>query len=91
MLPFIRKKLQQLRTRAVNSIGSNSKLCKFIKLFSNHHVNLICCFIIKIPLTKRSILILRTDTRIATARLPIIVKLTANFLLELQSTKVFLI
>ena len=33
MLPFIGKKLQQLRTRLVNSVGSNSKLCKLNVIF----------------------------------------------------------
>ena len=47
--------------------------------------------IIKIPFRKRSALTLFTDTCVVTARLLIMVKHTATFLLELQSTWVFLI
>ena len=53
----------QLRTRLVNSIQNKLKFCK-LKMFFNHHVNWIRCFVIKIPLRKRSALSLFTDNDI---------------------------
>ena len=62
-----------------------------LKLIPNYHASWIWCSVIKIPFRKRSTLTLFTDTYVVTARLLIMVKHTANFLLELQSTWVFLI
>ena len=73
VLPFIGKKLLQLRTRLVNSIESQLKL----KLLSNHHANWIRCSVIKSHL--RSALTLFTGRRIVTASFLIIVKHTTTF------------
>ena len=72
------------------SAESNLKFCK-LKSFFNHHASWIRCSVIKIPFRKRSTLTLFTDTCVVTARLLIMVKHTATFLLELQSTWGFLI
>ena len=91
VLSFIGNKSLQLRTRSVNSIENNLKFCKLIKLFSNHLVNGVCFSVIKVPLRKRSSLALLTDTRAATARLLVMGKYTATFLLKVQKIWVYLI
>ena len=84
VLPFIRKKSQQLRTRLLYSIENNLKFCQ-----SSHHTNWVRCSVINVPLRKKSALTLFTVTRAVTARLLIMVKHTATFLLELQTIWVY--
>ena len=90
VLPFPGKKSLQLRTRLLNSIENNLKFCK-VKVIFQSPCKLNSLFLIKIPFRKRSPLTLFTDARVVTARLLIMVKYTATFLLELQSTWIFLI
>ena len=87
VLPFIRKKSLQLKTRLVNFVKSSvnhqspfQSPCKLSSLFRQ-----------KDSPRRRSALTLFTDTRVVTARLLIMVKHTATFLLELQSISVYLI
>ena len=90
VLPFLGKKSMQLRTRLVNSIESNLKFCK-LKVIFQPPCKLNSLFRYKDPFRKRSALTLFTDTWAVTARLLTMGKHTATFLLELQSTRVFLI
>ena len=89
VFPFLGKKSMQLRTPLVNSIESNLKFCK-LKVIFQSPCKLNSLFRYKYSLQKRSALALFTETFVVTARLLIMVKHTATFLLELQSTWVFL-
>ena len=95
VLPFLGKKSMQLRTRLVNSIESNLKICKLEVIFQSP-CKLNSLFRYKDSLQKK----IRSDTiyrymcsncKVTYARLLIMVKHTATFLLELQSIWVFLI
>ena len=80
----------QLRTRLVNSIESNLKFCK-LKVIFQSPCKLNSLFRYKDSIQKKIALTLFTGTCVVTERLLFMVKHTATFLLELQSTWVFLI
>ena len=90
VLPFIGNKSLQLKTRLVNSIENNLKFCK-LKVTFQSPCKLSSLFCYKDSLKKEIALTLFADTRVVTARLLIMVKHTATFLLELQSIWVYLI
>ena len=90
VLSFLGKRLMQLRTRLANSIKSNLKFCKLEVIFQspcklNSLFRYNDCFQKKI----RSDIVYRNI--IVAARLLIMEKHNATFLLELQRTWVFLI
>ena len=84
VLPFIRKKSLQLRSKLVKSVQNNS-----LKLFSSLHANFVHCFVLKIPLIRKFVLILLIVICVVAAVLLIMVKLTDTFLQELQNIWVF--
>ena len=94
-LPVIGNKPLQLRTSLFNFIENNLKFCK-LKVIFQSPCKLSLLFRYKDSLKKEicSDIIYRytfTDTRVVTARLLIMVKHTATFLLELQSIWLYLI
>ena len=56
---------------------------------SSHHINFIHCFVLKIPLIRKFVLILFIVIRVVAAMLFIMVKLTDTFLQELLNIWVF--
>ena len=90
VLPFIRNKSLQLRTRLVNSVENNLKFCK-LKVIFKSPCKLSLLFRYKDSLKKEIPSDIVYRLRVETARLLIIVKHTATLLLELQSIWVYLI
>ena len=56
LLPFIGKKSLHLRFKLVKSVQNNSSFFT-LKLFSSHHANFIHCFVLKILLIRKFVLI----------------------------------
>ena len=88
VLPFTGKKSLRLRFKLVKSVQNNLSFAN-LKLFSSHHTNFIHCFVSKIPLIRKFVLILFIVIRVVAAMLLIMVKLTDTFLQELQNIWVF--
>ena len=82
VLPFIRNKSLQLRTRLVNSVENNLKFCK-LKVIFKSPCKLSLLFRYKDSLKKEIPSDIVYRLRVETARLLIIVKHTATLLLEL--------
>ena len=82
------KKSLQLRSKLVKSVRNNL-IFATLKLFSSHHTNFIYCFVLKIPLIRKFVLILFIAIRVTAEMLLIMVKLTDTFLQELQNIWVF--
>ena len=88
VLPFIGKNSLHLRSKLIKSVQDNFSFCH-LKLFSSHRTNFICCSILKVPLIRKSFLILFIVIREIVAMLLIMVKLTKTFLQELQNIWAF--
>ena len=78
------EKSLQLRSKLVKSEQNN-----LLKLFSSLHANFAHCFVLKIPLIRKFVLILFIVICVVAAMLLILVKLTDTFLQELQNIWVF--
>ena len=88
VLPFIGKKLSQLRFKLFKSVRNNWSFC-YLKVVFQSPYKLHTLFRLKISLITKFVLILFILICVVTAMLLIMVKLTNTFLQELQNIWVF--
>ena len=88
MLPFIRKKSLQVRSKLVKSAHDNLSFCHLEVVFQSPYKRP-TLFHFKETLIKNFVLILFIVSRVAAAMLLIMVKLTETFLQDLQTMWVF--